>query len=95
MVSIDIEHSDLATRIHLWEKLISLKSIMTDDYLPDVIFNDALILDNNKEISRIFVEKHNVSIHNKNSWQETMIFLNKNMEQLEAFFIEYRDFINA
>lgn len=91
MVSLDIDHSDLAVRIALWEKILSLESIMKNDYLPEVIFNDSLILDNGKEISRVYIVLNNVSIHNKNTWRETMEFLNENMLLLEAFFMEFRE----
>ncbi len=91
----DIETSDLEQRIHLWEKLVSLKSILTNEYLPGAQFEEAIILENDKEISRIYVQKEGVSIHNKNSWQETMEFLNKKMILLESFFEEYKDIIHS
>ena len=56
------------------EKLVSLKSILKEEYMPNAIFEDYFLLDNGKEISRIYVEVHNVSIHNKNTWQDTMLF---------------------
>lgn len=95
MVSFDIEHTDLEKRIELWEKLLSLKSILVEEYFPDAIFEDFLILENQKEISRVYVEISNVSVHNKNTWRETMIFLSDNMLQFEAFFIEYRAIISS
>ncbi|RTE52988.1 DUF4268 domain-containing protein [Arenibacter aquaticus] len=93
MVSIDIENQDLEKRMELWEKLLSLKSLLQEDYLPSAVFEDTVYLDNGKEISRISVSKENVSIHNKNTWQETMVFLRNNMEQLESFYKEYEDII--
>ncbi|MBT8298678.1 MAG: DUF4268 domain-containing protein [Maribacter sp.] len=95
MVSLDIEHSDLARRIVLWDNLNSLQSILKEKYISNALFADSIVLDNHKEISRIYVEKHQVCIHNKNTWQETMFFLNANMKQLEEFFLEYRDVINT
>ncbi len=93
MVSLDIETTDLESRINLWEKLVSLRSILLDEFLSEAIFADEIFLKNQKEVSRIYVEIENVSIHNKNTWQETMVFLNKNMSQLETFFTEYQDII--
>ena len=95
MVSFDIEHSDVDTRLALWEKLMSLNPIIKDEYLPEVIYEEALILDNKKEISRIYVEKPHVSIHNKDTWRETMEFLNEKMLRFEAFFMEYREVIDT
>ncbi len=95
LVSMDIETSDLGQRIELWEKLQSLKSILTEEYLPEIVFEDSFLLENGKEISRVYVRKEGVSIHNKNSWQETMIFLNDNMLLFEDFFFEYKEIIQG
>ncbi len=95
MVSLDIETSDLDQRIKLWEKIVSLKSILIDEYLPKAEFQDFYLLENKKEISRIYVSIANVSIHNKNTWQETMQFLNQQMIHLENFFTEYNDIIDS
>lgn len=94
MVSIDVEHRDLAVRIELWEKLISLQSILKEDYLPEVHFEDSFVLENQKEISRISIKKEAVSIHNKNTWQETMEFLNENMTKFENFFTDYKEVLD-
>ncbi len=93
MVSLDVDHFDLEKRIELWEKIISLKSIIQNDFLPQSQFEDYFILENKKEISRVFVEKKEVSIHNKNTWQETMLFLKETMEIFETFFLEYKDIL--
>ncbi len=91
----DIEHSDLARRMELWEKLISLESILKEAYLSEAIYKDSFLLENQKEISRIYVEKSDVSIHNKDTWQETMVFMETRMLLLEAFFIEYRELVGG
>lgn len=95
LVSLDVEPQELERRIELWEKLLSLKSVLLDDYLPNAIFEDYFVLDNQKEISRIYVKKDNVSIHNKNTWQETMEFLKGNMIRFEAFFENYQDILKG
>jgi len=93
LVALDLE-DDLENRIKYWEKLQSLKSILTDNYLPEANFEESYILDNEKEISRIYVPlEKNVSIHNKNSWQEVMIFFNKYMMLFEDFFMDYKDIL--
>lgn len=95
MVSLDIEDQELENRIKYYEKLESLRSILKEEYLPDVVYMNTYHLDNGKEISRIYVELKNVSIHNKNTWQHTMEFLYENMEKFEVFWREYEDFIKA
>ncbi|MBJ6368560.1 DUF4268 domain-containing protein [Snuella sedimenti] len=95
LVALDLE-DDLENRITYWEKLQALKSILTDDYLLEAIFDEIHILENHKEISRIYVPlEAKVSIHNKNSWQVVMEFFNVKMTLFEAFFEEYRDVIDG
>ncbi|GAA3518086.1 hypothetical protein GCM10022393_35250 [Aquimarina addita] len=93
-VSIDIEPKDNIIRAYYYDKLISLKNIITSEYLPSTIFNDSYELENGKVISRIYVELTEVSIHNKKDWKQTMVFLHEKMSKLEAFFIEYKEYIN-
>lgn len=93
LVTLDLE-DNLENRINYWEKLLSLKAIILNDYLPNAIFDEVFFLDNEKEISRIYVLlDKKVSIHDKNTWQEVMVFFNENMSLFEAFFEEYRDIL--
>jgi len=92
-VALDLE-DDLETRINSWEKLLSMKSILKEEYLPDAIFEEEYYLDNGKEISRIYVPlEQKVSIHNKNSWQEVMVFFNTTMDKFESFFTDFEDIL--
>ena len=95
MVSMDIEDLPEEKRLELWDKLFSLRTIISNEYWSDVLFEKSCILENNKEIARMYVQKVDVSIHNKNTWEETMIFLKEKMLFLEDFFIEYRDFLSV
>jgi hypothetical protein len=93
LVALDLE-DDLEFRIKYWEKLVALKSIILDNFLPDAIFEEAYFLENEKEISRIYVIlDQKVSIHNKNTWRDVMEFFNEKMMLFEAFFEEYKDVI--
>ncbi|WP_396603418.1 DUF4268 domain-containing protein [Algibacter sp. R77976] len=95
LVALDLE-DDLEHRIKYWEKLLALKSILLDDYLPDAIFEEEYFLDNKKEISRIYLPlEQKVSIHNKNSWRDVMVFFNTNMSLFESFFEEYKEIIEG
>lgn len=94
-VSLDLE-DDLENRINYWEKLQQLKTILTTEFLPDAIFEEEYFLDNRKEISRVYVPLGSkVSIHNKNTWQEVMVFFNEKMSAFEAFYYEYEDFLKV
>jgi hypothetical protein len=91
-VMIDIEMKDELFREAYFEKFLSLKSIMLSE-IPDLIFDFNHYMDNGKLISRIYVELHNVSIHNKNTWQDIYQFFVTNMDKLEHIFTTYKDFI--
>ena len=51
-ISLDLE-DDLENRINCWEKLIALKAILFEKYLPNAIYEEECFLENGKEISRI------------------------------------------
>lgn len=93
LVTMDIE-GNLQKRIQYYEKMQALRSIL-EEYLPEIIYEDSFLLENGKEISRIYVEKQNVCIHNKNTWAETMEFLHTSMLLFEDFWQEYKDFIKS
>ena len=95
LVALDLE-DDLENRITYWEKLLALKSILTEDYLPEAIYEEIYYLENGKEISRIYIPlEAKVSIHNKNSWREVMEFFSEKMSLFEAFFEEYKEVIKG
>ncbi|MFV0566993.1 MAG: DUF4268 domain-containing protein [Flavobacteriaceae bacterium] len=95
LVALDLE-GDLENRINYWEKLVALKSILIADFLPEALYDDIYFLDNEKEISRIYIPlEQKVSIHNKNTWREVMGFFNEKMTLFEAFFEEYKEVIKG
>lgn len=92
-VLIDIEMRDAEKRKLYYEKLESLKSILEDDFIKDLVFDDRYTLESEKTICRIWVEKLHVSVSNRNYWDEIFDFFNHNMDKLELFFREYEDYI--
>lgn len=93
MVSMDLEIQVTDRKESLWKTLSGLQTILKSEYLPDAVYDTCYFLNNGKEISRIYVLLDQVSIHDKNTWQKTMVFLKDNMVQLEAFFSNYRDIL--
>ncbi len=93
-VQLDIEPNNEEKRKIYFEKIESLKTILQNDYIPDAIFERNYYLDTGKVISRIWVEKLNVSCSNRLTWQDIFDFFNENMSQFEAFFTEYQDYIS-
>ncbi|HFK5517648.1 TPA: DUF4268 domain-containing protein [Elizabethkingia anophelis] len=92
-VSLDIEMKDELFRNAYYEKIESLENLLREDYLPDAIIEEHYFLESGKEISRIWVQKENVSIFNKNSWQETFEFFVEKMTAFETFYQDFEDFI--
>ena len=94
-VSLDVIDPDELVRAYDFEKLLSLKQILRNEYLPEAVFEEAYELPEGKLISRVHVQLDGVNIHNRQQWPEVMKFLNDKMLQLEAFFEEYRDYLSA
>ena len=95
LVALDLE-DDLEERINHWGKLLALKSILLEEYLPEALFEEEYFLESGKEISRVYLPlNESVSIHNKKSWRITMEFFNETMSKFEAFFEEYQDIIKG
>ncbi|WP_339837610.1 DUF4268 domain-containing protein [uncultured Flavobacterium sp.] len=92
-VLLEIEPKDEKNRIVYYEKIESLKTILLEEYLPDAVFERDLYLQNGKAISRIWVEKLNVSSNNKNTWPDVFDFFNEKMDAFERFFYEHEDYI--
>ena len=93
LVLLDIEPKDEEKRKIYYEKVESLKTILLEDYLDDVIFERNFYLENGKVISRVWVEKTGISINNKNTWPEVFDFFAEKMDAFERFFYENEDYI--
>lgn len=92
-VLIDIEPRDDEKRKIYFEKIESLKNILIEDYIPEVILERNFHLETGKIISRIWVEKYGISLNNKSNWQDIYDFFYENMDAFERFFYENQDYI--
>ena len=92
-VLLDIEPKDEEKRKIYYEKVESLKTILLEDYLDDVIFERNFYLETGKVISRVWVEKTGISINNKTTWPEVFDFFAEKMDAFERFFYENEDYI--
>jgi hypothetical protein len=95
MIALDLEHPDEIANELLYDQLLSLKTLLTDEYLPEVIYDARYVLESGKIIHRIYV-RHEIkfSIHNKNTWRDCYEFFVEKMPQFELFFGEYEDTLN-
>lgn len=93
-VMLDIEPKDEEKRKIYFEKVESLKTILLEEYLPEAIFEREYYLeDNNKLISRIWVELTGISLFNRATWETIFDFFIEHMNSFELFFYEYEDYI--
>lgn len=93
-VAIESTSNDAVFREYYFEKIVSLKTILKEDYLPDILFSEDHELETGKMISRAYVRKEAVNIHSRENWEDVQHWLASQMTLLEAFFLEYRDFID-
>ena len=95
IVSIDSTSSDPVFMTYYYEKLESLKNLLVEEVSKELIFDGQFSLDSGKIIGRIYLQKNNVSIHDKHSWPAVFEFFYIYMDRMECFFIEYKDFISS
>jgi hypothetical protein len=94
-VSLDIYSPDKVIQEYYYEKIFALKSILKEEYLNAIEIDKDYLLPEGKTIIRFYVQLNSVNIHNKKHWPEVFEFLSINMSLLEAFFQEYKDYIEA
>ena len=92
-VLIDIEHRSEEKRIAYFEKLKSLRSILEEEFIKNLVFEKNFTLESGKTISRVWVELPHVSVSNRNYWDQIFDFFNEKMSALELFYSEYDEFI--
>lgn len=92
-VLLDIEPREEEKRKIYFEKIESLKTILIEEYLPEVLLERNHYLESGKVISRIWVEKLQVSLNNRTNWNDIFDFFSESMSKFEVFFYEYEDYI--
>ena len=92
-VSIDIEHRSADKRMAYFEKFEALKNILEEEFIKDLVFEKDFHLENGKVVSRIWIEKLDVSVSNRNYWEAIFDFFSENMAALELFYLEYGEYV--
>ena len=92
-VSIEIEHRNDEKRLAYFEKLVALKNILEEEFIPDLVFQKNHTLENGKTISKIWVEQLGITVSNRSSWDSIYDFFYVKMNALELFYLEYDEFI--
>lgn len=91
-VMLAIESRDDDRRYAYFDKMLSLESLLKQDYLPDALLEKDVYLEN-KVISKVWVELYGFSMNNRAHWPEIFDFFAQNMTQFELFFYEFEDYI--
>ncbi|HMI07404.1 MAG TPA: DUF4268 domain-containing protein [Flavobacterium sp.] len=92
-VMIDIEHRNEEKRLAYYDKIVALKNILQEEFIPNLVYHKNFTLENGKTISRIWIEKTGITVSNRSYWNEIFDFFNGKMSSLEMFYLEYDDFI--
>lgn len=92
-VLIDIEHKSEDKRILYFEKLESLKTIMQEEFVKDLIFEKEYHLETHKIVSRVWTELNAVKVSNRSDWDKIFDFFYKKMDGFERFYLEYDEYI--
>ena len=92
-VLIDIEHKNEEKRLAYFEKLESLKNILQDKFVTDLVFEKEYHLETQKIVSRVWAEKDGVKVSNRRDWDRIFDFFYKKMDGFERFYLEYDDYI--
>ena len=75
-----------------WNQILSHKTILETDFLPQVRFKEFFEVSQDKTVSMAYVSiGSKVSIHDKSTWQSVMEFLNETMLKFEAFYSLYEN----
>jgi len=91
-VGIDLETRNMDKRLELFEKLESVKKILEETMGEPMIWELEYIRENEKSVSRIYLQLEGVDIYNKDTWSAAHEFMYSKMMKLEEFYREYRDF---
>lgn len=90
---IEIDTKSLDQRIDLFDKFEKLKSILESSIPTGLIWELEEEITDSKSVSRIYANKNNVNIYDKDCWNEVNKFLYEVMDPIEDVFREYLDFI--
>ena len=92
-VGIDLETRNMDKRIELFEKFETLKKLLEETMGSPMNWELDYIRENGKSVSRIYLQKEDVDIYQRDSWAGAHQFMYDKMLKLESFYNEYRDYL--
>ncbi|AWA30130.1 DUF4268 domain-containing protein [Flavobacterium magnum] len=92
-VLLEIEPRSEHKRIQYFEKLESLKNILEEEFIPELVYEKNFTQDTGKTVSRVWIEKQGLSMSNRTHWDAIFDFFYQYMDAFERFFYEYEDYL--
>lgn len=93
LVAIEIDTRNLDKRFELWNKLEALKTRTLEEIPFPLTWDLECKLSDDKSVSRIYIQKNNVNIYNRECWREVNDFFYKKMTALEDFYLNYFEYL--
>lgn len=90
-VAITIEHHDPGIRSLFFEQWQELKTYLHTVSEADWTWEDSHYTKDGREISRIYQQLDQVSIHNRQDWQAMFVFLEKGILALDSVWADCND----
>lgn len=91
-VMLAIEPREDEKRYAYFDKILSLQTLLREEYLPEAMIEKDFYLEN-KIISKVWVQMDGLTMNNRDNWPQIFDFFAQNMTQLELFFREFEDYI--
>ncbi|MBL4669280.1 MAG: DUF4268 domain-containing protein [Flavobacteriales bacterium] len=89
--SIELQHKDDGIRALFFEQFKELKIVLEGNIKGDLIWEENGFNYFNEPISLISSELDNVSIYNRNDWQQIFYFFEQRMVGLHTFWVEFEE----
>jgi len=90
-VSIDFQHKDDSIRNLFYEQLIELKTVLHNSIGDDWVWEEFCFNEFGQPVSKVQIVLENVSIYNKEDWQNVFYFYEKRLLGLHGFWVDFKD----
>lgn len=89
--AIELQHNNDGIRELYYEQFLELKTVLSSNIGEKLIWKEVEFNQFNHPMSTIYAELPDVSIYNKNNWQEVFQFFEKRMVGLHGFWVEFKE----
>lgn len=91
-ICIELQHKSDDIRHLFYEQFTELKTVFTS-IAGDWIWKKNIYNESKIQISKIYLQLDNVSIYNKDTWQETFYFFEKHIVAFDEFWSDYNEVV--